>query len=43
MKSLNLPRYTYREMIQDACIVLTPAILTLGIVWLFWNELDIIP
>ena len=43
MKPLNLPPYTYREMIQDAFIVLTPAILTLSLVWVFWNELDIVP
>ena len=43
MKPIELPRYSYREMIQDAFIILTPAILTLGLVWFFWNELDIIP
>ena len=39
MKPLTIPRYTTGEIIQDAFIVLTPAILTLGIVWVFWNEL----
>ena len=43
MKPLNIPRYTNQEMIQDAFIVLTPAILTMGILWFFWNELVIVP
>jgi hypothetical protein len=43
MKPVTIQRYTNREMIQDAFIVLTPAILTLGIVWFFWNELVIVP
>ena len=39
MKPLNLPRYSHREMFQDAFIILGPAILTMAIVWFFWNEL----
>jgi len=30
-------------MIQDAFIILTPAILTIGLLWFFWNELVPVP
>ena len=35
MKLFNIQRYSNREMIQDAFIILTPAILTIGILWFF--------
>ena len=38
MQPVTIHRYPNREMIQDAFIVLTPAILTLiGVLWVFWN------
>ena len=43
MQPFTIPRYTNREMIQDAFIILAPAILTLGLVWFFWNELVPVP
>ena len=40
MKPFTIPRYTNKEMIQDAFIILTPAILTLiGVLWVFWDKL----
>lgn len=39
MKSFDCARYPSSLMIQDALIVLTPAILTLiGVLLFYWNE-----
>ncbi len=43
MKPFNIHRYSSKEMMQDAFIVLMPAILTIGILWFFWNELVPVP
>ena len=43
MKPLNIHRYSHTEMMQDAFIVLIPAILTLGFLWFFWNDLVSVP
>jgi len=42
-EAFNIHRYSSKEMVQDAFIVLMPAILTIGILWFFWNELVPVP
>lgn len=39
MKPFDFHDYHKKEMVQDAFIILMPAILTIGILWFFWNEL----
>ena len=41
MKPFHIQRYSNRDLLQDAFIILTPAILTIGILWFFWNELPV--
>ena len=43
MKPPHIHRYTHREMMEDAFIVLMPAILTVGILFFFWNDLIPVP
>jgi hypothetical protein len=41
MKPFYIHRYSNHEMVQDACLVLMPAILTIVILWFFWNDLPV--
>ncbi len=43
MKPRYIHHYNHREMVEDAFIVLAPAILTVIILWFFWNDLVPVP
>lgn len=43
MKPFTIQRYSNTEMMQDAFIVLMPAIVTIGFLWFFWNDLVPLP